>query len=209
MLKKIIFVFIILSAFGQFSGQRRSTTVKSYYRKDGTYVKSHTRHYNSGSGSYSYNSYGNSETVDIQPSSLRINSLNNKGFLKTTSNYKSEKISPTNLSIISNSKKDSLNTNENQSIEEGAIIYVSVLRYNDKVLDICPIPRGILGDWKFEKVEHHFNKGSISTEDALDLVSNYGWSIREEKISKYFEYNYSDKGFPKYLTKTIEAIKLN
>lgn len=209
MLNKIIFIFLILSALGQFSAQRRTTTVKSYYRKDGTFVNSHKRHYNSGSGSYSYSTYENSPKDSIHSSSLKMNSPENNEFQKTTSNYKGEKISTTKLSLISDSKKDSLKTNTTQSKEDGVIIYLSVLRYNNKVLDICPISRGILGDWKFEKVEHHFNKNSISIEDALDLVSNFGWSIREEKISKDFEYDYSNKGFPKYLSRTIEALKLN
>ncbi|WP_265426630.1 hypothetical protein [Chryseobacterium sp. YIM B08800] len=193
----LIFSFSFLS---QFEAQRRTTSVKGYTRKDGTYVRPHTRSYNSGR---SYSSSGSNYSSSYQS----ISDKNDSGsttfsgdYLTSTSSYKGDKIEKSSLISTQNSDLET---------EDGNIIYLSVLYYKDKVIDICPISKNIFNSWTFDEINHSFNKNNLSSEDALDLVSNYGWSINKEKISKSFRFAmYDDKGLPNYLTKKMEAIKL-
>jgi len=193
----LIFSFSFLS---QFEAQRRTTSVKGYTRKDGTYVRPHTRSYNSGR---SYSSSGSNYSSSYQS----ISDKNDSGstpfsgdYLTSTSSYKGDKIEKSSLISTQNSDLET---------EDGNIIYLSVLYYKDKVIDICPISKNIFNSWTFDEINHSFNKNNLSSEDALDLVSNYGWNIDKEKISKSFRFAmYDDKGLPNYLTKKMEAIKL-
>lgn len=218
--KKIILIILAFLIVGQIFAQRRTTNVKGYYRKDGTYVRPHTRHYNAGTGnSSSSNTYYNGannksdDTQNIPLSTLEISPLEQSDYSHSTSKYKNgkgDRIQPakviTVLDEVNPSLSETLDTSNQQSA--GALIYISVLRYNGRTIDICPITRGYFSEWEFDKVHHSFDKKLISTVDALDLISNYGWRISDETISKDYTYNYSDKGLPEYLTKTIEALKL-
>lgn len=224
--------------------QKRSTSVKGYYRKNGTYVRPHTRTYNAGNGttssSYYSSSYNTNKTEkdsieSIPENTLSLIAVEKTDYEKTTSKYsnrKNNKISASSLTTVkttginsyrniddnSNIEVEQKNTevetsnqngnSKNENKSDGVTIYLSVLRYNGKTIDICPVTRGILGNWDFDKTYHSFEKSLISTDDALDLVSNFGWRIKEDKISKDYSYSYNDKGLPKYLTKTIEAMKL-
>lgn len=193
----LIFSFSFLS---QFEAQRRTTSVKGYTRKDGTYVRPHTRSYNSGR---SYSSSGSNYSSSYQSISDKNDSESTTfsgDYLTSTSSYKGDKIEKSSLISTQNSDLET---------EDGNIIYLSVLYYKDKVIDICPISKNIFNSWTFDEINHSFNKNNLSSEDALDLVSNYGWSINKEKISKSFRFAmYDDKGLPNYLTKKMEAIKL-
>lgn len=193
----LIFSFSFLS---QFEAQRRTTSVKGYTRKDGTYVRPHTRSYNSGR---SYSSSGSNYSSSYQSISDKNDSESTTfsgDYLTSTSSYKGDKIEKSSLISTQNSDLET---------EDGNIIYLSVLYYKDKVIDICPISKNIFNSWAFDEINHSFNKNNLSSEDALDLVSNYGWSINKEKISKSFRFAmYDDKGLPNYLTKKMEAIKL-
>lgn len=222
LLLALLAIFITL----QTNAQRRSTSVKGYYRKNGTYVSPHTRHYDAGNGSSTSTSYysGSTNTQNTSGdgtpnnttlSILTVSPVGKSEYSKTTaSKYsygKADKIVPTTLETAETGTdlpgSDTVNTAPDKNTK-GIVIYVSVLRYNGRAIDICPITRGVLGDWEFDKVTYTFNKAEISTEDALDLVSNYGWHIKEDKISKYHFTSYSNKESPEYLSTTIEAIKL-
>lgn len=191
--------------------QRRSTNVRGYTRKDGTYVRPHVRGYTAGSGSTSSYSYGNSSTPksdEIALTTLKFASVNVNDGASAKPAYikeKGQKIALTTLNFIK-SEGDSANLEDKTEVG-GIVFYVSVLRYKGKTLDICTITRSY-GRWDFEKVSHEFQKKDITTEDALDLVSNYGWSISNDKMSKNFEYDYDNKGLPSFLTKTTEAIRV-
>lgn len=212
-MKKIVLLllFTLLLATSIFA-QKRTTSVKGYYRKDGTYVRPHTRSYTPGaSSSSSYSSSSSSsadskdnevETTTLKFSKNSTNAVGNKG---TYGKYNGQKIALTTLKFNTNNSETDTTSLKNKTNETGVVFYVSVLRYKGKTLDVCPVPRGYSG-WSFDKVDHEFDKKLISTEDALDLVSNYGWRIYNDQISKDFELNYNDKRFPPYLTKTIEAI---
>lgn len=189
--------------------QRRSTSVKGYTRKDGTYVRPHVRGYTAGSGStssYGYSSDSPSKNDEVALTTLNFSIAADRADTKPTYlKEKGQKIALTSLNFI-NSENDTANLKD--KIEgSGIVFYVSVLRYKGKTLDICTIPRSY-GSWEFEKVSHEFQKKDITTEDALDLVSNYGWSISNDKISRNFIYDYNSKGFPSFLTKTTEAIRV-
>lgn len=199
-LKLLLLIIFSFSFLTQVEAQRRTTSVKGYTRKDGTYVRPHTRSYNSGKG-YSSNASNYSSSYLSSSDESRSESKAFSGeYLTSTSNYKGDKIEKSNLVSIQNSDSET---------EDGNIIYLSVLYYNDKVIDICPISKDILGEWDFDNIYHSFNKKNLSSEDALDLISNYKWSINNEKMTKSFRYaRYDDKGLPNYLSKKIEAIKL-
>ncbi len=191
--------------------QRRSTSVRGYTRKDGTYVRPHVRGYTAGSGSTSSYSYGNSsapKSDEIAFTTLKFAAVDvndGAGAKPAYIKEKGQKIALTTLNFI-NSEDDGANLKDKTEVG-GIIFYVSVLRYRGKTLDICTITRSY-GSWEFEKVSHEFQKKDITTEDALDLVSNYGWSISNDKMSKNFEYDYGNKGLPSFLTKTTEAIRV-
>ncbi|MCS4304247.1 hypothetical protein [Chryseobacterium sp. BIGb0232] len=196
---KLILLFIFSFSFlSSISAQKRTTSVKGYTRKDGTYVRSHTRSYSSGSGYSSYGSnlngsYSSSDTLDSMDSKKNQNGQ----YLTSTKSINGDKIVKSTLTMIQDYDENYL---------EGNIIYLSVLYYKEQVIDICPITKNY-SDWNFDDTYHSFNKNKLSSEDALDLISNYGWSIYNEKISKNFRY-YTDKKQPQYLSKKIEAIKL-
>lgn len=191
--------------------QRRSTSVRGYTRKDGTYVRPHVRGYTAGSGGSSSYSSGNSSALksdEIAFTTLKFAAVDvndGSGAKPAYIKEKGQRIALTTLKFINSGDEDA---NLKDKTEVGGIVfYVSVLRYKGKTLDICTIPRSY-GRWDFEKVSHEFQKKDITTEDALDLVSNYGWNISNDEISKNFQYDYSSKGLPSFLTKTIEAIRV-
>ena len=220
-MKKILLLILTIIMVGQSFAQRRTTSVKGYYKKNGTYVSPHTRHYNAGSSSYSSGSYSSNSTEpnseeNIPLTTLSVATIDKLEFTNSTSKYKhskGEKIISTTLSRDNDTSNNIVETDTIKSNQEtnnnGIIIYVSVLRYDGKTIDICPVSRDYSGDWDFNKVQHHFQKKSITAEEALILISDYGWIISEEDLKKDFTYDYiSSKGFPKFLTKTIEAMKL-
>ncbi|QNN42942.1 hypothetical protein [Pedobacter roseus] len=203
----LLSVLLMTSAFAQ----RRTTSVKGYYRKNGTYVSPHTRSYTAGT-STQYSSTGGATADDDKIASTTLKFSNSSETNLGSDNiiiakYKGQKIALTKLKFINEEATDDTLISKDRNPGSGIVFYVSVLRYKDKTLDVCPIPRGY-SDWSFEKVDHKFDKKLLSTEDALDLISNYGWRIYNDQISKDFSYSYNDKGFPPYLTKTIEAIKV-
>lgn len=196
--KLISLLFFSFAFVSQINAQRRSTSVKGYTKKDGTYVRPHTRNYSSGS---SYSLFNSSSTRSNYSSSTELQKQqNNEQYLTYTSNYNGEKIEKSKLGVVQNYDEEQ---------DSGNIIYVSVLYYNNIVLDICPVSRNIINKWEFDNVTHSFDKNKITSDNALELVSNYGWSISNQRISKSFKYaSVYDKGSPTYLTKKIEAIKL-
>ena len=172
--------------------------MRGYTRKDGTYVRPHTRSYTAGSGYSSYNSNTNfSSEEDYSYKNLSKENSDSK-YLTKTSDYDGETIEVSKLNAIQNT---------DTSNEEGNVIYISVLYYNDKIIDICPIPRNIINKWDFDDVYHYVDKDEITSEHALDLISNYNWNLYKEKIFKGFKYT-SERKFPPYLKKKIESIKL-
>ncbi|WP_185288445.1 hypothetical protein [Chryseobacterium lactis] len=197
-LKFILLLILSFSFVNQLEAQRRTTSVKGYTRKDGTYVRPHTRSYTSGSGysSYSSGSTGSYNSLFSSTPSDSENSQNGE-YLASTSRYNGEKIVKSQLNKVPDADENYL---------EGNIIYLSVLYYNNKVIDICPIKKDY-SDWSFSEVYHSFNKNKLSSEDTLDLISNYGWSLNNDKLRKNFQYS-SDKNSPTYLARTIEAMKL-
>jgi len=198
---KVILLLIFSCSFlVKIEAQKRTTSVRGYTRKDGTYVKPHNRSYTAGSGYSSYNSdtnFSNEDSSSYQ--NLNDDKVNSDSkYLVKTSDYNGETIELSKLSSIQNT---------DTSNEEGNVIYVSVLYYNDKVIDVCPISKNIINNWDFNNVYHFIDKNEITPEHALDLISNYNWNLYKEKISKGFMYT-SDKKFPSYLKKKIESLKL-
>jgi len=198
--KFLLFLIFSCSFFVQIEAQKRTTSVRGYTRKDGTYVRPHTRSYTAGSGYSSYNSNTNfSSEEDYSYKNLSKEKENSDSkYLTKTSDYDGETIEVSKLNAIQNT---------DTSNEEGNVIYISVLYYNDKIIDICPIPRSIINKWDFDDVYHYIDKDEITSEHALDLISNYNWNLYKEKISKGFKYT-SERKFPPYLKKKIESIKL-
>ncbi len=130
--------------------------------------------------------------------------------LKVKSN-RSAPIIPTSL-VVNEVLPLASNTSEfgdSKVVADDVVIYLSVLRYNNKPIDICPVSRKYGEEWDFDNIQHYFNKSTISAEEALELVADYGWKIENSRLSKSFSYErYTKSKFPKYLTRTIEAMRL-
>ena len=220
-MKRITVLFLIASLCINLAyAQKRTTSVKGYYRKNGTYVSPHTRGYSAGSSSSSTSvltsstsiysdTEENSSSESIIPSILKLIKINQGNGKKSRSwvynQVQGQKVTETKLNFV---EADSTARRvSNEQPDSGVVFYVSVLRYNGKTIDVCPISRDILSGWSFNSVSHQFKKEKISTEDALDLVANYEWEIIGKEMSRKF-YSYYSKKLPKYLTKTIEAIKV-
>jgi len=214
MKKGILLILVTMLFLATAFAQRKTTNVKSYYRKDGTYVSAHTRGYTAGSSS-TYASTGGTSTAksdeeEIAATTLKLITLNqaNRNTNKESyPNARGQKVVPTTLIFPAVVSTDS-SSSSTKYTNEGIVFYVSVLRYNGKTIDICPIPRERYSGWDFTKVAHKFDKKFLTTEDTLELIAKYGWRIDDDEMSKDFSYSYGDKGFPKYLTKSIEAIKV-
>lgn len=199
-MNKIIFTLLISLILIPLSvdAQRRTTSVKGYTRKNGTYVKPHTRSYNSGSGSYSSGSYGFNENSEITDSKLMAQ------LIVSDKDKKQDK-----KKDKTKSKGEEIEVQEviNDSIlipQETFYIDVYVLRYNDVILDIMADPREAIGFYP----KYQFHKDKVPSDVVIDLVSNYGWTLRNDIISKTF-YGYSQDKDPHYLSRKKERIQLN
>lgn len=177
-----LFLFIMLVSVDA-EAQRKTTSVKGYYRKDGTYVRPHTRSYQSGSGSRTSSGSGSN----------------------TSSSGSVKKEAPASSLAFPLS---TLTPVEDVDDTEAHVIYVSVLRYQGKVIDIYPITRDASGNWQYEKADHIVVRQVFAVEHMQELVSKYGWIHTMEGVYKKFSKSNADGAFPEYLSKTVEAIKL-
>lgn len=182
----------VLTSFGQ----RKTTTVKSYYRKDGTYVNSHTRYYNSGSAltKSNYSSgLSDEDNFEIYESSLSVSSIS---IPKSFKKLKGIKVEPTTLISDTN----------------GMTMLIAVLRYNDTtVVDICPIPKSILTyDYETSTTSLYFKipKDKIKSEDIIELVSKYRFELKDDYLLKSEYLGIGKIELPKYMTLKIEALTL-
>lgn len=189
----LLFAFVSFCVFGQ----RKSTTVKSYYRKDGTFVRSHTRNTNSGSGSskgnYSYSTRVNSGEPEIFESTLHISTTAKTGGYKKAGDVR---VVPTALVADTN----------------GVTILVAVLRYNDTtVLDICPLPRSIVTyDYETSSTSLYFKipKDKVKPEHTIELVSKYRFDLKDDFLTKSEFLGIGKIYLPEYMTLKVEAITL-
>lgn len=197
-MKRIIFTLAALAICVTIFGQRKTTTVRSYYRKDGTFVNSHTRHYNAGSSTsnsgYSYSGASSPrENEEIFETDLTISSSKSPSKIKKISGLK---VTPTTLTADSN----------------GVTIYVAVLRYNDSaVVDICPIPRSVLTyDYETSYTSLYFKipKDRIKPEHIIELVSKYRFDLKDDFLTKSEYLGIGKIELPKYMNLKIEAITL-
>lgn len=222
-MKRIIVLFLLTSLCVSLTyAQKRTTSVRGYYRKNGTYVSPHTRGYTAGSGaSYSsgspsstpiYNSSTEESSSEIiVPSILKLIKINQENKKRASSSIYDrilgQKVTDTKLNFVDSNIVDQQVSDKGNVTSGELVFYVSVLRYNGKTIDVSPISRDMLDTESFAAIVHKFKKDEISAEDALDLVSNYQWEISGKEIIRKF-YRHSSKKLPKYLTKTIEAIKV-
>jgi hypothetical protein len=189
-------------------GQRKTTYVKSYFRKDGTFVRSHTRHYNSGSntsgssasgGNTSGSSYSQhstsreSEELEVFEGDFRIVPSGRTGGYKKIEGMK---VYPTTLVADTN----------------GVTVLLAVLRYNDSVIvDICPLEKSIVTyDYKTYSTLLYFkiNKDKLKPEQVIELVSKYGFDLRDDYLTKSVYMGTGKAELPKYMNLKIEAITL-
>ncbi len=191
----LITSFILL--FSDVDAQK-STRVKGYYRKDGTYVRPHYRSTNrskSTTRTSNYNSFNttdNSEIKRVSSSSLTVN--NSTLDVEKKRDWLGRKFEIAPSALISSDSSEN-------------IVYISVLRYQNEVIDICAIGRNYKGEYELTGAFHKFLKDKISNDHALELISKYGWEINNDFLSKRFYSSSSGKG-PSYLTKTLEALRL-
>lgn len=198
-MNKIIFTLLISFLLIPLSvdAQRRTTSVKGYTRKNGTYVKPHTRSYKSGSGSYSSSSssysgssYASNENREIVESTLMAQ------LIVSDKDKKKGKVEEIEIQEVVN---DSTFTSQ-----ETFYIDVYVLRYNDIILDIMAAPREAIS---FHP-KYQFHKDKVPSDVVIDLVSNFGWTLKDDILSKTY-YSFGRDKDPKYLSRKKERIQLN
>ncbi|WP_148289315.1 hypothetical protein [Fibrella aestuarina] len=96
--------------------------------------------------------------------------------------------------------------NQDTTGKSSSAIYLSVLRYRGKVIDISPIGRDYSGEEDYSRTVHKSSRSSLDPSDALEMVSNYGWQVTGSKLYKsYSSYNQKD---PSFISRTIELIRL-
>lgn len=163
--------------------QRRTTQVRSYTRKDGTYVSSHSRSYKAGK------------------------STSGGSYHLSSSDYNSDKPSiESELFAYAPNAKGKYEEIDDATNKEAQDFYIEahILRYEGNILDINPVSRDNLSSG----VKHQFSKEFIPGDIALELVSDYGWSLRDGTLSKTF-YDFSRDKEPQYLTRKKEKIKIS
>ena len=97
---------------------------------------------------------------------------------------------------------------------EDMTISVIVLRYNGKPISISSIPKSE-DDYmdKYSRVTFKFPKSSITSDDIIDLFSNYDWKVKSNIVYNTFsmgDISYTRYGhikLPNYLSIKIETIK--
>lgn len=196
-MKQILLVALTLILCISALAQRRTTTVRSYYRKDGTFVKSHTRHYNAGSesgssGSYAGRSSDNNQRGVIVESSLNITHTDCTGKYSKVNSYK---IIPTILT------RDT----------SGITIIVAVLRYDSLVADIYPLPKDIFThDYDFSSPSLYFRipKDKIKPEHIIELISKYRFDLKDDVLTKSIYTSIGKIDLPPYLNVKFEALIL-
>lgn len=104
---------------------------------------------------------------------------------------------------------------------DGFNVYVSVLKYNDQVIDLKQIERQYnwyefdhLGyDKKYDNLNdivHTIDSKKITQEETLKLVSEFGWSLKDGILSNRVYSKILDKkvNFPSFLTHSFQIVKL-
>lgn len=206
-MNKIIFTLLISLLLIPLSvdAQRRTTSVKGYTRKDGTYVRPHTRSYKSGSGSYSSSSSSYSSGSSESNESNEIVESNLVAQLIV-----SEKDNKQNKKKDKKKKKDEEIEIQTQDVVNDSIVQetfyidVYVLRYNDIILDIMADPREAIS---FHP-KYQFHKDKVPSDVVIDLVSNFGWTLKNDILSKTY-YSFGSDKDPNYLSRKKERIQLN
>lgn len=132
-----------------------------------------------------------------------FNTCNVKNNINGTLDY--YEILPTILIPLSNISIADSNEIKNENV--GKILVLSVLRYKNKIIDICPIT---IEDKRLPtSFTHSFKKNTIPIELVLDLISNYEWKIEGDIVSKNFYPSLkNDFKYPKEIESTFEAVKL-
>ncbi len=174
----MLFALVTIVSFSQ-------TRVRSYYRKDGTYVSGYSRGGSSSSG-YSYTSEYSDDKKGTKS--------NNNGVIRVgRSSYNQIEFSPSNLVVT----------------DSGFVILVSVIRYNDKPISVVT-PSKEYSSLDYDDISRHIyhkiNSNEISQENVLELVSKYGWTLYDG-ILKYDTYSLGS-GFPSYIKHSFEYIKV-
>lgn len=180
-MKKILTIAILALVATTSYGQR---SVKSYFRKDGTYVSGYTRSGSSSHSSYSGGSYSTSSSEEekvedkFENSNLKIDEDGFNVYISVLK-YKGETIS--------------IQTLEKYIYDD--ITHVSA--YSKKFDNI-------------KDVSHKIDSKKLTQEETLSLVSEYGWYLKDGILSKevYSKYSNSVTKLPAYLTHSFEIVKL-
>jgi len=244
-MKRLFLLIALIIAFSaEGFSQRKTTSIKGYYRKDGTYVRPHTRTYN-GSGSSSYSSsYNTSKTPDSTSSlpegvskstnvsgNTVIAPITTLKFTKTETSSRGSITLPSKTTNISKSPSSNINKTTVNSINikseefpqsdaedkqilnsqnDEILIYLSVLRYNGDVIDICPVSRDNNGDWDFSQLKHKIKNSKLTRQDQILLQYGYDWNLTNDVLSKSFTSDTNSyKSMPSFLSRSIEALRLN
>ncbi len=99
--------------------------------------------------------------------------------------------------------------------DNGFNVYVSVLKYNNQVIDVQQIERkynwyGFDKKDSWSDVKYSFDSKQLTQEEILKIVSDYGWYLKDGILSKtqYLGYSTSKFELPNFLSQSFEILKV-
>lgn len=225
---RLLFITLFLSLVVDSFGQVR---VRGYSRKDGTYVRPHTRSYpGGGSGSSSSSLPASSRFSDDDDDdndrygSKIASTVDGKSISISQKKFKkgAYRVSPNLTLIRANSyssyavpiyEVDNLTLATSTEDTTSAPVYLSVMRVNGKVADIVPFPRSTLGgDADFGRPFYHIiDKSYLTTDQVLELIDKYRFTLSEGTLKKMVDVSsqYSPPlDLPSYVSHRLEVIRL-
>lgn len=196
-MKRLVFFLTLCLLMTCTFAQKKTTSVRGYYRKDGTYVNPHTRHYNAGSGS---GSSGSSGSTYYTPDLINYDNEINGGsaHAKRVSNplNKIGDIEVMPAKVVNDTT--------------GIVLIVAVLRYNEVVVDICALARNFFTFSFDASAGLHFKiqANKFKPEHILELTSKYNFQLKDEHLLKSEYLGVANMQLPSYMTLSLESLML-
>lgn len=91
--------------------------------------------------------------------------------------------------------------------ESSNLIYLSVTRYNNKVVDISPFERNLIGNIDFRRPYIRIDKNEFKNEDLIELLSKYEFEIKDDIVTRK-TFTRNPDNLPSFLTITTEVVRL-
>lgn len=206
--------------------------VRGYTRKDGTYVRPHTRSSPGSGSSYSSGSSSNSYTSSYLSSSsgTTTSTYNDLRKIRTVVNgntrsipYKSfkdgaYKISP-DITLVMVSEYsgevepfyEASSSKSSPTDTTSMPVYLSTIRVNGKLIDAVPFTRDLFGKKldMMRSFNHVINRASLTSEQVIELIDKYNFKLNGDELSKSMSItSKSSMSLPSYVTHRLEVMRV-